>query len=153
MLGCCGGVQRLRWETVKRFSKERERESVCVWETNEMARNEKALKMKRDQKTEGKFRTRWGQFKGLLRRVIDTSLYLSLMPLKQVYCCGLLACHCSTPQKTRIVAVGQWNAAIDLMYSSSSKKAPQYVTYSGSFCTCRKKPAAITRFSCSVHLH
>ena len=37
---------------------ERERESVCVWETNEMAKNERALKMKRDKKIEEKFRTR-----------------------------------------------------------------------------------------------
>ena len=47
---------------------ERERESVCVWETNEMAKNERALKMKRDKKIEEKFRIRWGKFKGLLRR-------------------------------------------------------------------------------------
>ena len=91
-----------------------ERERVCV-----CGRLMKWLKMKRDQKIEGKFRTRWGNLK--------------------VYCGGLLAC--------------QWNAAIDLMYSSSSKKAPQYVTYSGSFYNCRKKPAAIARFSYSVHLH
>ena len=53
---------------MKRFSKcLRERESVCVWETNEMAKKERALKMKRDKKIEEKFRTRWGQFKGLLR--------------------------------------------------------------------------------------
>ena len=31
-----------------------------MWETDEMAKNETALKMKRDKKTEGKFRTRWG---------------------------------------------------------------------------------------------
>ena len=41
---------------------------MCVWETNEMAKNVKALKMKRDKQIEGKFRTRCRQFKGLLRR-------------------------------------------------------------------------------------
>ena len=49
-------------------------------ETDEMAKNETALKMKRDKKTEGKFRTRLGKFKGL-SPIID-------MLLKQVYCGG-----------------------------------------------------------------
>ena len=72
-----------------------------------MAKNEKGLKMKRDKKKEGKFRTRWGQFKVLLRQVIDALLYLSLTPLKQVYCSGSLARLCSTPQKTKTIAAGQ----------------------------------------------
>ena len=50
-----------------------ERECVCVGETNEMAKNENALKMKRDKKkTEGKFRCRLGKCKGLLQQVIDS---------------------------------------------------------------------------------
>ena len=50
-----------------------ERECVCGGETNEMAKNENALKMKRDKKkTEGKFRCRLGKCKGLLQRVIDS---------------------------------------------------------------------------------
>ena len=55
---------------------------MCVWETKGMAKNEKVLKMKRDKKkkTEGKFRTRLGKFKGL-SPIID-------MLLKQVYCGG-----------------------------------------------------------------
>jgi len=44
---------------------------VCVWETNEMAKNVMVLKMKsqmeRGKKTEGKFKTRGRQFNGLLR--------------------------------------------------------------------------------------
>ena len=31
-----------------------------MWETNEIAKNETALKMRRDKKIEGKFQTRWG---------------------------------------------------------------------------------------------
>ena len=126
---------------MKRFSKCL-RERVC----DEMAKNEKALKMKRNKKTEGKFRTRWGQFKGLLRQVINMPLYLSLTSLKQVSCGGSLACHCSMPQKTRTIAVGQWNAAIDPMYRGRPKKHRNMRHIVTVF-----TPATIARFSCSVY--
>ena len=43
---------------------------------------------------------------GLLQRVIGSLLYLSWMPLKQVYCDGSLARRYSTPQNTRAIAAG-----------------------------------------------
>ena len=44
------------------------------------------------------------------------------MPLKQVYCGGSSARRYSTPQNTRAIAAGIWNATIDLMYSGGPKK-------------------------------
>ena len=119
--GCgYGFVGSGRDETVKRFSKclrERERVCVCVcvrvrlmkWLKTKGAKNEKGQKKQRENLGlgEGKFRTRWGQFKVLLRWVIGTPLYLSLTPLKQVYCGGSVARHYSTSQNTRTIVAGQ----------------------------------------------
>ena len=46
-------------------------------------------------------------------------------------------------QKATSIAVVQQKALIYLIYNGGPKKAPQYVTYSGSFRNCRKKPTAI----------
>ena len=77
---------------------EREKECVC----GRLAKKEKVLKMKRENLGLGD-----GQCKGLLWRVIDTPLYLSMGPLKQVYCGGSLAHRYSTPQNTRTIVAGQ----------------------------------------------
>ena len=47
---------------------------MCVWETDEMAKNETALKMKRDKKQRENLGLGGGQFEGLLRQVIDTAI-------------------------------------------------------------------------------
>ena len=57
------------------------------------------------------------------------------------------------PQKATSIAVVQQKALIYLIYNGGPKKAPQYVTYSGSFRNCRKKPTTIARFSCSVNFN
>ena len=58
-----------RDETVRSFSKcLRERERAC----GRLAKNEKALKLKRGKKNSGKILGLGGKCKGLLRRVIDS---------------------------------------------------------------------------------
>ena len=66
--GCgygCGFVGSGRDETLRRFSVS-ERERKC----GRLAKNEKALKMNREKKTEGKFRSGWGNVRAYCGRSV-----------------------------------------------------------------------------------
>ena len=95
-----------------------------------MAKKRKALKMKRNKKTRGKFRTRWGDLR--------------------IYCGGSLTRHYIEDQHrlNRTIAAGHWPAAVVRCKRPHvqwlAKNILQQATYSSSFCTHRNNS-----FSCS----
>ena len=83
----------------------------------------------------------------LLQQVFEAPLYLSSTLLKHIYCSGFIYRRYSTPQKTRTTVMGQWNAAIELMYSGGSKKRRNMRHVAAVFHTHHKKPATIAHFN------